>query len=58
MMKNLFRYVITLVVMTIAVVLLYSLYKVNLWGMQNYIADYVVILLGIFIGIIYYIRCV
>ena len=55
MMKNLFRYVITLVVMTIAVVLLYSLYKVNLWGMQNYIADYVVILLGIFIGIIYYI---
>jgi len=54
-MKNLFRYVITLVVMTIAVVLLYSLYKVNLWGMQNYIADYVVILLGIFIGIIYYI---
>ena len=49
MMKNLFRYVITLVVMTIAVVLLYSLYKVNLWGMQNYIADYVVILLGIFI---------
>ena len=55
MIKNLFRYVITLVVMTIAVVLLYSLYKVNLWGMQNYIADYVVILLGIFIGIIYYI---
>ena len=55
MMKNLFRYVITLVAMTIAVVLLYSLYKVNLWGMQNYIADYVVILLGIFIGIIYYI---
>lgn len=55
MMKNLFRYVITLVVMTVAVVLLYSLYKVNLWGMQNYIADYVVILLGIFIGIIYYI---
>lgn len=55
MMKNLFRYVITLVVMTIAVVLLYALYKVNLWGMQNYIADYVVILLGIFIGIIYYI---
>ena len=55
MMKNLFRYVITLVVMTIAVVLLYTLYKVNLWGMQNYIADYVVILLGIFIGIIYYI---
>lgn len=55
MMKNLFRYVITLVVMTIAVVLLYSLYKVNLWGMQNYIADYFVILLGIFIGIIYYI---
>ena len=55
MMKNLFRYVITLVVMTIAVVLLYSLYKVNLWGMQNYIADYVVILLGVFIGIIYYI---
>ena len=55
MMKNLFRYVITLVVMTIAVVLLYSLYKVNLWGMQSYIADYVVILLGIFIGIIYYI---
>ncbi len=55
MIKNMFRYVITLVVMTIAVGLLYALYKANIWGIQYYLADYAVILIGVFIGIIYFI---
>lgn len=55
MIKKIFRYVITLVVMTIAVGLLYALYNNNIWGIQEYVADYAVILFGIFIGIIYFI---
>lgn len=55
MIKKLFRYVITLVVMTISVGVLYTLYNKNIWGMQEYVADFVVILVGIFIGIIYFI---
>ena len=55
MIKKIFRYVITLVVMTVAVGLLYAFYKGNIWGIQTYVADYVVILTGIFIGIIYFI---
>ena len=53
--KKIFRYVITLVVMTIAVGLLYALYNHNIWGIQQYVADYAVILFGVFIGIIYFI---
>jgi len=53
--KKIFRYVITLVVMTVAVGLLYALYNNNIWGIQEYVADYAVILFGIFIGIIYFI---
>lgn len=55
MIKKIFRYVITLVVMTVAVGLLYALYNNNIWGIQEYVADYAVILFGIFIGIIYFI---
>ena len=55
MIKKIFRYVITLVVMTVAVGLLYALYNNNIWGVQEYVADYAVILFGIFIGIIYFI---
>ena len=55
MIRKIFRYVVTLVVMTIAVGLLYAFYNNNLWGIQEYIPDYVVILFGIFIGIIYFI---
>ena len=55
MIKRIFRYVITLVVMTVAVGLLYALYNNNIWGIQEYVADYAVILFGIFIGIIYFI---
>lgn len=55
MIKKIFRYVITLVVMTVAVGLLYTLYNNNIWGIQEYVADYAVILFGIFIGIIYFI---
>ena len=55
MIKKIFRYVITLVVMTVAVGLLYALYNNNIWGIQVYVADYAVILFGIFIGIIYFI---
>ena len=55
MIKKIFRYVITLVVMTIAVGLLYALYNHNIWGIQQYVADYAVILFGVFIGIIYFI---
>ena len=55
MLKKIFRYVITLVVMTVAVGLLYALYNNNIWGIQEYVADYAVILFGIFIGIIYFI---
>ena len=51
MIRKIFRYVVTLVVMTIAVGLLYAFYNNNLWGIQEYIPDYVVILFGIFIGI-------
>ena len=57
MIKKIFRYVITLVVMTIAVGLLYALYNHNIWGIQQYVADYAVILFGVFIGIIYFILC-
>ena len=49
MIKKIFRYVITLVVMTVAVGLLYALYNNNIWGIQEYVADYAVILFGIFI---------
>ena len=55
MIKKIFMYVITLVVMTVAVGLLYALYNNNIWGIQEYVADYAVILFGIFIGIIYFI---
>ena len=55
MVKKLLRYVITLVVMTISVGVLYALYNHNIWGIQEYVADYAVILFGIFIGIIYFI---
>ena len=55
MIKKILRYVITLVVMTIAVGLLYTFYSDNIWGIQDYVPDYVVILVGIFIGIIYFI---
>ena len=55
MIKKIFRYVITLVVMTVAVGLLYALYNNNIWGIQQYVADYAVVLVGIFIGIIYFI---
>ena len=55
MIKKIFRYVITLVVMTVAVGLLYALYNNSIWGIQEYVADYAVILFGIFIGIIYFI---
>ncbi|MBS7220886.1 MAG: PIN/TRAM domain-containing protein [Clostridiales bacterium] len=41
--------------MTVAVGLLYALYNNNIWGIQEYVADYAVILFGIFIGIIYFI---
>ena len=55
MIKNIFRYAVTLVIMSISVAILYSLYNHNTWDMQYYVQDYAVILLGIFIGIIYFI---
>ena len=51
MVKKLLRYVITLVVMTISVGVLYALYNHNIWGIQEYVADYAVILFGIFIPV-------
>ncbi len=55
MIRKILRYVSALVVMTIAVGLLYTLYRNNIWSIQSYIEDYVVILIGVFIGIIYFI---
>ncbi|MCD8036211.1 MAG: TRAM domain-containing protein [Clostridiales bacterium] len=55
MIKKIFRYVITLVVMTIAVGVMYAIYNENLWGIQEYLPDYAAILFGVFIGIIYFI---
>ncbi len=55
MVKKIFRYVTTLVVMTISVGVLYALYNDNIWGIQEFLPDYVVILFGVFIGIIYFI---